>query len=341
MMEKILLRSKFRGSLLGALVGDCCGAPFEGQLMDSGTKIVLRNNLNKLEGPFFKAPFKKYTDDTAMTKCVANTLLDPNGYSQKLLAKNFVLEYFKDPRRGYGAAVGDVFDKLRKTKIANPVGPAAEQFGGNGSYGNGAAMRIAPVALYCANRDKSELIKLVQESSLITHSNTLAIHGAVLQALAIRQSLLCDPKEKFDGLSFLQQLKTDIVELEKSNDPDLDAHHNAYEIQLSRLQNLLEGKIEPSDENVLNMLGHSVEALHSVPTALFCFLKNTSQEAEKPFRATLEYAISLGGDTDTIASMACAISGAYYGEEVISESLIKHCEDAEIIGQLADKLSEM
>lgn len=53
-MEKILLRSKFRGSLLGALVGDCCGAPFEGQLMDSGTKIVLRNNLNKLEGPYFK-----------------------------------------------------------------------------------------------------------------------------------------------------------------------------------------------------------------------------------------------------------------------------------------------
>lgn len=56
-MEKILLRSKFRGSLLGALVGDCCGAPFEGQLMDSGTKIVLRNNLNKLEGPYFKGNF--------------------------------------------------------------------------------------------------------------------------------------------------------------------------------------------------------------------------------------------------------------------------------------------
>nr|XP_019543482.2 ADP-ribose glycohydrolase ARH3-like [Aedes albopictus] len=340
-MEKILLRSKFRGSLLGTLIGDCCGAPFEGQVMDSGSKLVLRQNLDKLEGPFFKAPYKKYTDDTALTKCVLSSLLNPSGFSQKLLAKNFVLEYFKDPRRGYGAAVGDVFEKLRKTKVADPVGPAAAQFGGSGSFGNGAAMRVAPIALYCVNRGSSELLQMVRDASLVTHSHTLGVNGAVLQALAITQSLKLNPEEQLNAKQFLAQLKTDITEVEKENDPDLDANHNAYQKQLEAVEQLLDGKVESSDENVLNLLGHSVAALHSVPTAIFCFLKCTDGTgSHRSFRDTLEYAISLGGDADTIASMACAISGAFLGAEAISETLVKHCEDADNIVSLADQLLE-
>lgn len=57
-----------------------------------------------------------------------------------------------------------------------------------------------------------------------------------------------------------------------------------------------------------------------------------------PFRTTLEYAINLGGDTDTIASMACAISGAYHGDEVISKNILRHCEDSENVSKLADQL---
>lgn len=47
--------SRFRGSLLGVLIGDCCGAPFHGQnIIESGERIVLRKYFDKLEGPFFK-----------------------------------------------------------------------------------------------------------------------------------------------------------------------------------------------------------------------------------------------------------------------------------------------
>lgn len=48
------MNSKFRGSLLGVIVGDCSGAAFEGEVIDAGKKLVLRNFLNKLEGPFFR-----------------------------------------------------------------------------------------------------------------------------------------------------------------------------------------------------------------------------------------------------------------------------------------------
>ncbi|XP_053660494.1 ADP-ribosylhydrolase ARH3-like [Anopheles marshallii] len=342
MLEKSLMLSKFRGSLLGALVGDCCGAPFEGQLMDSGVKLILKKNLDKLEGPDFSAPYKKYTDDTAMTIQTAKTFLDPAGYSQKLLAKNYVVEFFKEPNRGYGEAVGEVFEKLRQTKIADPTCPAIAQFNGSGSFGNGAAMRVSPVALYCVNKSIDELVRLVKETSQVTHTNVLGVNGAILQALAIRQSFLLNPNEPFCWKTFLAQLQQHMVEIEKENDPDLDANPNAYEKQLQNMEKLLDNTVEPSDENVLNLMGHSVAALYSVPTAVYCFLRHTQDLLKdtdrKSFRNTLEYAISLGGDCDTIGSMACAISGAYYGESIISSALLKHCESAENVAFLGEQL---
>lgn len=69
------------------------------------------------------------------------------------------------------------------------------------------------------------------------------------------------------------------------------------------MKTLLKKEYPPSDEKVVNTLGHSVNALFSVPTAIYCFLRNaqaagSSQESQ--LRNTLEYTISLGGDTDTV-----------------------------------------
>ena len=53
-----------------------------------------------------------------------------------------------EPNRGYGGGVIDVFKKLRgQEEFSEPLQPAREQFDGTGSYGNGAAMRVHPVAL--------------------------------------------------------------------------------------------------------------------------------------------------------------------------------------------------
>ena len=110
--------------------------------------------------------------------------------------------------------------------------------------------------------------------------------------------------------------------------------------QLIQIKNLLSKKFSPSHDEVINILGHSVNALHSVPTALYCFLRNSQTQSEGVcnFKQTLEYTITLGGDTDTIASMACALSGAFYSDAVIPESLAGRCESSEEIIQLADKL---
>ena len=51
-------------------------------------------------------------------------------------------EYFAEPRRGYGSNVVDVFAALRATKFRDVYSPAAMQFNGSGSYGNGGKSMI-------------------------------------------------------------------------------------------------------------------------------------------------------------------------------------------------------
>ena len=89
-------------------------------------------------------------------------------------------EYFTHPRRGYGQQVVEVFHKLRAQKFEDPFGPAKEQFDGSGSYGNGGAMRVAPLALFC-HSDYKELINLVQQSAEITHTHKQGYNGTILQ----------------------------------------------------------------------------------------------------------------------------------------------------------------
>lgn len=51
-VDNVLLKSKFRGSLLGSLLGDCLGAPYEGDIISSGDKIIIQRYFDKLESDF-------------------------------------------------------------------------------------------------------------------------------------------------------------------------------------------------------------------------------------------------------------------------------------------------
>ncbi|KAG8225774.1 hypothetical protein J437_LFUL005733 [Ladona fulva] len=350
LVDGLIMSSKFRGCLLGSLLGDCLGAPFEGEL--AGTYVVLQKFFDKLEGPHYKAPLMQYTDDTAMTKCVAESLINQEKLDVKDLAKRFVKEYFNQPRRGYGANVVEVFAKLRATKCEDPFAPAKEQFGGSGSYGNGGAMRIAPIPLFFRGLDTKALAELARQSAEITHTNVNGYNGAILQCLAIQQSLWLNPKQPLNTGIFLEELLKKMQEFEKEDDEFMTEGEDPQPFcsKLRWVNELLArersgGKRIKEKEDVLFRLGAGVSALTSVPTAIFCFLRAQQGpiheiNTESAFRRTLQYAISLGGDTDTIASMAGALCGAFLGYDgvSISKNLIKHCEGSEEMLNLADRL---
>lgn len=76
-MDLLLIKKKFRGCMLGVLSGDCLGSPYEGDHpLTTGEKIILQKSFDKLEGVYYKAPVMQYTDDSAMTKCLAESLIE-------------------------------------------------------------------------------------------------------------------------------------------------------------------------------------------------------------------------------------------------------------------------
>lgn len=152
-----------------------------------------------------------------MTISVCRCLIDKPAVDFKHMACLFVKEYYKEPKRGYGANVVEVFNKLRRNKFEDIYKPASEQFSGSGSYGNGGAMRIAPLALYFHNNADSMLQAAIKATQL-THTNKLAINGALLQCFAIALAIDADTNDKIDVESFCSRLLCKMKDIESADD---------------------------------------------------------------------------------------------------------------------------
>lgn len=100
---------------------------------------------------------------------------------------------------------------------------------------------------------------------------------------------------------------------------------------------LLNNEHKPDLNEVIMTLGHGVEAIEAVPAALFSFLFNV----DTCFEDAILYAISLGGDTDTIASMTGAIAGAYWGEQHIPDEWLVASESVDEVLKFANELYDL
>lgn len=302
------IRNKFRGSLLGVAVGDAIGASWEGRRMATREETA---SIGKISHPLV------YTDDTHMTIGVAESLIERRGFDGAHMAERFTSNYLKEPWRGYGPGPPRVFRLISKGEAWDK---AAARIYPGGSFGNGAAMRVAPVGLFCW-QDHSRLKELARLTSLITHSHVLGIEGAFLQAKAVAQAVAENPTQPLVTGTFISRLL-------ESTDQDI------YRSKIASFESLLK---HPDDRlEVVRHLGHGIEAFNSVPTAIFSFLVRPDD-----FAAAVTYAVSLGGDTDTIAAMAGAISGAYRGVDAIPVEWQEKLENRGYILDLADRLWQM
>src|SRR6478736_5375445 len=133
------LADRFIGCLLGLAIGDALGACFEGQ---SPEQIGRRyRSVEQLIGSPPEGELW-YTDDTQMAIGVAQTLIACGRIDEQVICKRFAENYV--PQRGYGRGARAVLEAMIEGKDHQSL--AANQFPG-GSFGNGAAMRVAPVGL--------------------------------------------------------------------------------------------------------------------------------------------------------------------------------------------------
>lgn len=127
------------------------------------------------------APPWPYTDDTAMALSILAVLNAAGTIEQDALALSFAQRYELDPWRGYGPGMHGLLQKIGAGMHWSEAAPA--QFSGQGSYGNGAAMRVAPVGAYFAD-DLDQVVEQARRSAEVTHAHPEGVAGAIALAVA-------------------------------------------------------------------------------------------------------------------------------------------------------------
>ncbi len=122
-----------------------------------------------------------YTDDTVMTVAIAEILEEFGEIKQEELAESFGRHYMADKQRGYGPAMHSLLPDLARTPSLWK-GMSKSLFNGKGSFGNGAAMRVAPIGAYFAD-DLALLVRQAGLSAGVTHSHPEGVAGAIAVAL--------------------------------------------------------------------------------------------------------------------------------------------------------------
>ena len=300
------LEDRFTGCLLGLAIGDALGGRFEAQSAD-GIRSRFPTVARLIAYPQDEL---WYTDDTQMAIGVAEALIERGEIIEESLCRAFVTNYV--PSRGYGRGARAVLDAMEDGGDYRQV---AESHFPGGSYGNGAAMRVAPVGLLFRDHPQ-KLLEQARLSSLPTHLHTLGIEGAQLLALAVA---IASKSETFDRSAFFAELISEC----KSDE---------YRSKLGAA-----ACVQSADD--LLPLGNKIDALNSVPTAIASFALTPDSYEE-----AIGNVILLGGDTDTLAAMAGAISGAYLGVKRLPARLVDLLETSpkgrEYLRWLAAKLHE-
>ncbi|HNW05072.1 MAG TPA: ADP-ribosylglycohydrolase family protein [Oscillospiraceae bacterium] len=233
--------------MFGAIIGDIAGSRYEFHNIKT-TDFPLMD-----DGCFF-------TDDTVMTVAVAEGLMNGRRDPEKTEAA-IVKAMQKYGRMFPDAGYGERFGEWLQSESPKPYG----------SYGNGSAMRVSPVAEYFRTLDEVE--RFAEISARVTHNHPEGIRGA--QAVAAAAFLAESGRDRL----YIKRY----VELK-------------YHYDLSR-----------SLDTIRPNYAYDVTCQGTVPQAITAFLLSESYED------AIRKAISLGGDSDTLAAIAGGIAGAFYG----------------------------
>jgi poly(ADP-ribose) glycohydrolase ARH3 len=308
------VRDRVRGAMLGGACGDALGAPFERSAqVDTGEFALHRHARTALA----------FTDDTAMTMTVARHVLDcarsSDDLDQDRLATALAMTWREEPWRGYGSGAEQVF---RPVLLGVPWRKAADGLhAGAGCLGNGAAVRVAPVSLL--GKPLPHVVSWARRSARITHRHPIGQAGAALHAAAVALALTSNREQPFKAEPFLRALA--------------GCHGQpAYDPRLTRLRYVLRNVLRGArPARAARSLGTSSRALESVPAALLAFLRSPDDPEQ-----TLNFAVRLGGDTDSIAAMAGTLAGARCGASNLPAELLDRLEGAGELARLGDALAD-
>lgn len=283
------------GCLLGGALGDAWGGPWEGRLGPLQFEIPLQS---------------KISDDTQLTLATCESVIEKGSVDPENLAAHFLDWFVRGRITGIGASTLKAMRDLSAGVHWALAGNRGEH-----AAGNGAAMRIAPLA-FVLDPLKAGDRTILRDVCRITHHNDESYVGALAVVLAIHfvhAGLWSGQK------SFLSMVVNSL--------PDSAVR--------DRIEQFLRLNIKP--EEAASIFGASGYVVDTVPLALHF----AQYVAGEPLSTVLARTISAGGDTDTIASIAGQIAGTVVRATNISRDLFDDIDEGEEIFQIGRQFARL
>jgi ADP-ribosylglycohydrolase len=235
-----------------------------------------------------------FTDDTMMAISIVSTLEEHAEIDEDHLARSFARNY--DPSRGYGPAMHQLLGTIRQG--GHWRSEAKALFGGQGSFGNGSAMRVAPLGAYFAD-DLDKVVEQAERSAVTTHCHAEAVAGAIAVALAAALAWQHGNSSQLPSTGeFLQQIhqRTPPSEVRNGIQKAIDfPEGTTVQVAASALGN-----------------GSMVTAQDTVPFAVWSAAGHLTD-----YQEALWATVSGLGDRDTTCAMVGGIVVMYTGAESI------------------------
>ena len=299
-------RQRLIGGLLGVLVGDAIGVPWEFQPANTAPRPTPAVGFQS-----FDQPPGTWSDDGSMTLALLESLLEV-GWDLGDQGRRF-LAWFDD---AHYTATGVCFDSgIATTAALNRIrsGIPAAKAGSDGeqSQSNGGLMRILPVVLMGRDLSDAELVARAEAATAVTHAHPRVVVASAIYVLVARALLRGEPPRQ--AIDWAMEKLGDLY----ASAPDklaLAASCLVHKEGLGR--------------------AYVADSLLSALTAL---------EEGSSFRDVVELAISYGHDTDTTAAIAGGLAGIQYGAAAVPEEWMVAMRSAPgwfIVDTLAHQLGD-
>lgn len=259
---------------------------------------------SRLEGRFIPPPPWFYTDDTVMAVSIVRCLAQKEKIDTASLATAFADEYRREPDRGYGGTARGILQAIGEGVPWRDA--AGRVFDGDGSCGNGGAMRAAPIGAYFAN-DIQRVINEARNSAAVTHAHEDGQTGAIAVALAATWIVDQYDAAKPNGIR--------MIEFVLAHLPQTETYW--------RLKKALTLPLELSPKTAALILGNGSQVVSSdtVPFCLWCACRHLNDYAE-----ALWQAVSVYGDMDTNCAIVGSLVALATGREGIPTEWIESRE---------------
>lgn len=324
-------RDALTGSILGQALGDALGFVVEARPAEEARDYVDRflraGRAGERNHPDYS--FGQYTDDTQLARELLRSFRECGHWEPAAFAARLA-GLFRE-RREVGAGPG-TRGAAQRLISGNPW----HQSGTPAPYlGNGSAMRAGPIGLLLP--DRLAMLRAAREQSRVTHLDPRCAAGAVVVARAVA---LAGRREPADVVAFVE----DLAESAQEDDPGLARELRRLPgwVRLdpdAAARRLTEVGLVPEHRD--QWQGISACVTPTVFWSLYAFLRSPDDYWE-----TICVAISPGGDTDTMAAMAGAISGARVGPAALPPALLRCLTDrgewgASELARLAEQCAEI